>query len=375
MSIYPKRGSIRIANRILFIFIFIHLIYSEARGQWGVSLLPGTVLKHTDNLRYQTPERSNGILFSMPLVNKKLRHWHAYYGFPVVALKVGYQDLNLPGVLGEAFYCMPELRITPIKSMYSFQPVISFATGLAYVTDKYSYTDNPTNNSISSSLNNVTSIGIGIQYKGLHPHRLSGGIRLTHFSNANVKQPNLGVNVLAGELSYAYQFREERREVDEELRPKKYFFAEMSGTFAVSEYSVPGGPKFPNYTAGIMLGVPVSPFQSLLLYPFWQKRNVERVFPKNVFNLEEDEEADAGEKYGLAVGLESRFGDLAISVFYGRYIIENNNESSTKGFNLIRLQYLLEINEHFDLAPGLQFKSKQITAQYIGVLLGIRLKK
>jgi hypothetical protein len=350
-------------------------MFNEGWGQWGVSLLPGKIIKHTDNLRYEPPGQSHGILFSVPVVNKKLRQWHAYYGFPEVAFKVGYQHLNLPDVLGEAFYCMPELRITPREEIHSFQPVFSLATGLAYVTESYHYSDNPTNNAISSTVNNVTALGLGFQYKGAPPHRMYAGIRLTHFSNANVKQPNLGVNVLAAELSYAYQFREERRQVEEEEKPARYFFAELSGVFAMSEYSVPGGPKFPNYSAGIMFGVPVSPFQAILAYPFWQKRDVERVFPKNVFAPEEGDEEDAGEKYGLAIGLESRFGDLAISVFYGRYIIEKGTESSTGGFNLIRLQYLIKINEHVDLAPGLQFKSKQITAQYIGVLLGFRLKK
>ena len=365
-------------NRFITLFLLLILLQVmpfSGYGQWGISLLPGTVIKHTENLRFDPPKQAYGVVFNMPLVNKKLRHWHAYYGFPEVSMKVGYQDFNLQEVLGEAFYCMPELRIYPLKEDFSFQPVISFATGLAYINRKYDFSDNPTNNAISSSLDNVTAFGLGVEYKASLPHRLYTGIRLTHFSNANVKQPNLGVNLLVAELGYAYQFREKATEIQEEDKPRRYFFAEMSGTFALSEYSVPGGPKYPNYNAGFMLGIPISAFQSVLVYPFWQKRDVERVFPKNVFDLEEDEEGDAGEKYAVAIGLENRFGDLAISVFYGRYIIEKGNSSSTKGFNLIRLQYIIHINENLDLAPGLQFKSKQITAQYIGVLLGLRLKK
>jgi hypothetical protein len=124
-----------------------------------------------------------------------------------------------------------------------------------------------------------------------------------------------------------------------------------------------------------MFGWPISRHQSLLLFPFWQTGQVDRVFGESVFLFENEEEAErSGQKWSLALGLESRFNRLAVSIFTGVYLAETKPGSSSPIFNLIRLQYLIPVSDTWVISPGLQFKSQQITAEYIGLLLAFRLR-
>lgn len=347
-------------------------------AQWGITFMPGKIIRHTENLRYDIPDRPLGLALKFRLKDNKNPSWHRYYGYPEVDLHAGYQSFNDPTVLGSAFYLYPEIRFFPFSDRLLITPMISLGTGLAYLNKKYSLEDNPNNNSISSHINNATGIAMGFRYSPFPGHNLSAGVRLTHFSNAKFSSPNLGINVLSLDIGYTYlpATNDQTSSCDRENEStSRYWFLEAAGVYSLNEYAVPGGPKFPSFTTGIMFGWPISRHQSLLLFPFWQTGQVDRVFGESVFLFENEEAAErSGQKWSLALGLESRFNRLAVSIFTGLYLAETEPGASSPIFNLIRLQYLIPISDNWVISPGLQFKSQQITAEYIGLLLAFRLR-
>lgn len=344
-------------------------------AQYGLSFIPGRVIKHSRNLRFDIPDHSLGGALEIALHNKKGRSWVPYYGYPEVKLRLGIQDFNNPDVLGTAFYIMPEIQFLPFKDRYFLTPVLGVGTGLGYISKTYDYNDNPSNNAISGHINNATSLYLGFRTRRMNGHQIRTGARLTHFSNARYKSPNLGINVFAWEINYSYGLTE-RHPVYQDRTSERYWFIEASGTFALSEYHVAGGPKYPIYSSGIMAGWSISEHQSLLLFPFWQLSRIDKVFGESVFAYNTEEEAEqAGKRFSLAIGLENRFHRLMVSIFWGMDLIRQGDSGSGKGFNIIRLQYSVPVSDVFELAPGLQFKSKEITAEYIALLMAVRLRK
>ena len=356
--------------------LLLFLLVTPAAAQLGISILPGKIAKHTPNLRYDIPSSSNGVSINFRFQERKGRYWVAYYGFPEVDLRVGYQDFNDPDVLGRAWYALPEITFFPLGKKGLVSPMFTIGTGLAYIDRQFDVVENPDNNSISSRINNATSIGLGlgIRLKERHQIRLRG--RLTHFSNARFKAPNLGINVLAVEINYQYTWAGSKEWTAQMPKDGKHWFLELSGMYAVNEYPVPGGPKFPVHAAGISFGWPISAYQHLVLFPFWQYSSVEPSFDKSVFTYEDNAAAErAGNHFGAALGLESRFHRLAVSLFWGYEVSALKDHASPRVFNLIRLQYLVPLGGRLELAPGVQFKSKEITAEYIGLLLAVRFRK
>ena len=346
-------------------------------AQFSVSFMPGYFLKHTENLAFEIPEMPLAASVIFHVKNQRGSDWVKYYGYPEVGLRLGYQSFDSPEVLGAAAFVYPEISFFPFGKGGRVQPVLTAGTGLGLLTRRYEFSDNPTNNAISSVLNNVTGLAVGLRAAVGGGNSLYAGLRLSHFSNAKISAPNLGVNVLSADLAFQFGGRNgEAQPVYDKPSGRRGWFVEAGGVMALTEYAVPGGPKFPVYSGTVMGGWSFSAHQSLLLMGSWQLSTVERVFGEAVFAFEDEAEAErAGQKWAGAIGLESRFHRFAVSVFAGLYLWETEPRAGSRLFNMIRLQYLVPVSDKFSLAPGLQFKSKQITAEYIGVMVGLRFNK
>jgi hypothetical protein len=345
-------------------------------GQVGISVKGGKALRHTERLTFDVPEFVYGLELQVPLRSRSAGQWSAYYGHPEVLLHGGWIHFNEPDVLGHAIYLVPSIRFFPWKGQWLVQPNVRLGTGLAFLNKRYDYNDNPTNNSISSVINNATTAGAGLDVSLGSGHRLGGSVELTHFSNARVKSPNYGINTLTWGLTYSYRTPGEPWELRAPEPIRRYISVEPAVMLAVRESAVPGGPLFPVYAAMVTVGFPVSDHQSVYVQPAWQYRAEDRVFGESVFAFNSEEEAaSAGHKGMLGVGLESRFNRLVVSVGGGAYFFTKKFAAPFPIYNTIQLQYLIGLTEQLDLSPGLFFKSHAITAEYIGLTLGLRYKR
>lgn len=126
-------------------------------------------------------------------------HQHASLGFSIVALNFGNPD-----TLGNAFGAIPTfIREYTIGKGSLF---IRAGLGLAWFSKPYHPTDNPGNLVIGSRIANLTQIHAGY-FLPLGSHLAAGvGLSYMHASNAHIKVPNIGANVVSLSAGLKWSF-------------------------------------------------------------------------------------------------------------------------------------------------------------------------
>lgn len=172
--------------------------YFQVESLWG-SLMPHTrgmqeLYRHTQGiqLHYQRSMLRNQYhpnLFRKPL----------YYGTTLNFQSLGSQAAGYAIGLGFSLFI-------PVNK--SLKTRFTSGMGVGYLSRPYSL-DNPTNIAIGSHFNGMMRLGFqrdlwnGKSNNGRQSMQLNAG--LTHFSNGNWSQPNLGINIPYLSMSYRYQ--------------------------------------------------------------------------------------------------------------------------------------------------------------------------
>jgi hypothetical protein len=98
-----------------------------------------------------------------------------------------------------------------------FQLNHQFGLGLGYATKRFDLADNFQNVAVGSHLNIHFNYKIGVAYKFSEKIRITSGLSFTHYSNANMAEPNLGLNWLSIYLGSYYALGKEIIEPRREL--------------------------------------------------------------------------------------------------------------------------------------------------------------
>lgn len=250
-------------SKKLFAFYFLiplSLLSFSCKAQntekWGISAntFGGFLWAHT-------PEVSNlkahiygsSLDFRVMTANRKV--WHREYNRPAWGVRLYYAYLGKPNIAGSALAVLPYIDL-PVISKYSWRWSLRGTSGLGYITQPFDVTGNTINRTIASHLNVNMSLH-GVINKFLTPELelvLTGG--LTHFSNGNFKQPNLGINLFDASIGLTYYAgKKQVTAVDEKpfnKNNKEWLFAVFAGNKST-------GYLFPRQVT------PVS-FQTKLLY-------------------------------------------------------------------------------------------------------------
>ncbi|MFN5912037.1 MAG: acyloxyacyl hydrolase [Bacteroidota bacterium] len=98
-----------------------------------------------------------------------------------------------------------------------FQLNHQFGLGLGYATKRFDLADNFQNVAVGSHLNIHFNYKIGVACKLSEKIRITSGLSFTHYSNANMAEPNLGLNWLSIYLGSYYALGKEIIEPRREL--------------------------------------------------------------------------------------------------------------------------------------------------------------
>jgi hypothetical protein len=109
-------------------------------------------------------------------------------------LSLGYQDFGNHEVLGQGYSISVHTAFPIIQHNRLGFLDFRLNTGVGWVSRKYDAQLNPKNNAIGSQLNGYVNLMLRWQKYFKH-WNIGGGIEFTHFSNASMKPPNLGLNV------------------------------------------------------------------------------------------------------------------------------------------------------------------------------------
>jgi hypothetical protein len=156
----------------------------------------GAIIPEYSNALYTTEEFSQLVSFEIARRNFLDKDFEALYNFPELGILAQYQTLGNKTVNGVEFSLVPFTRIHFFEGKRS-QFMTQFGFGLSYVSRSYDPLKNPLNVAIGSKLNAHFQTKVLGDFVLSRQFNLLFGLSFDHLSNANLSEPNLGINTLS----------------------------------------------------------------------------------------------------------------------------------------------------------------------------------
>ena len=208
----------------------------------------GFLLPHRPIMHHLLQGHSFGGEISFIGVANGNQEWHQAFKHPKIGGKLYFSDYGnleqLGWAVGTGFFGeFPYFR----NNWLTLNTKIT--GGLAYVTRKFDQQLNPKNNSVSTHLNLLFTIGMNANFL-LEKGEFAVGMDMTHLSNGATKLPNLGLNVPY--LSVAYtryidelEFITAEREKSTFLKSMEDWHVSLLGVGSTKQIYPTGGRNYP----------------------------------------------------------------------------------------------------------------------------------
>jgi hypothetical protein len=143
--------------------------------------------------------------------------WHQVYRYPEIGFSGFYTSLGNDAVFGRAFALNPYINFNLTKdSPLSLKYKIGL--GLGYITKHFDPETNYRDLPVGSHLNIWFVSELYGVYTIRELYSVRAGISFYHLSNANLAEPNIGLNYLTFFLGSAYRFRDNKSFEIKEIR-------------------------------------------------------------------------------------------------------------------------------------------------------------
>jgi len=331
----------------------------------------GSIIKHTKKMSHFTYGSSWGVELNISKKTNGSKYWHHIYNYPAIGVSFLYVNFGNPALLGNAFAVYPKVNISLFERK-NIALQLKVGTGLAYIPTHYDILDNPSNNAIGSSLNNITVFGFGMAWKvQRHTYLFLDGT-FKHYSNAAFKAPDLGLNIPALSVGVKHLLTEPENFVINDSIPEKdkKLHVRFNAGLAMAEYRLPGGPRYPVYISQINFSRFISITNALttgLLFAY--HTNVYDFIINNEVFLNEPNLRWKAVKVGFEFGDEIFFGNLSMGGIIGIYIY-NPFFMPSRIYNRVYMNYYF-LNKL--LFAGIYLKTHYGTADYLAVCFGVSL--
>ena len=164
----------------------------------------GFILPEYSNFNLLINKPSSGFEWSLAKKTSGKTFWEQVYKYPEYGLTFFFISLGNKEVLGNELALYPYVKTFLIRKEH-FQLTNQFGLGIGYLTKKFDLQTNYQAIAIGSHLNVHFNYKLGAQFKLSNRFTLNTGISFSHCSNANMSEPNLGINLVTGfaGLNYA----------------------------------------------------------------------------------------------------------------------------------------------------------------------------
>ena len=179
----------------------------------------GFLLAHRSNVQVLVKDYSKSLEFTLAKKFSGKEDWEVKYAYPYAGISFMMLDFGNPEQLGKG-YSLFGFYNFPIVSGERFEFNFKIGFGPGYVEKVFDKKDNYKNQVVSAHFNGFAFGNFNAKYTFAEQYTLSGGISISHFSNAAARKPNLGINVPAINVGLGYRFKE----VDKVSRDKDYAF-------------------------------------------------------------------------------------------------------------------------------------------------------
>jgi len=345
----------------------------ESFSTYFAETVLGRVVKHRDGLLYETPAFSYIIQGGNIIQTDGSQPWHQYWRFPRLERTAHFGSFGDQDVLGYAFGAAPGISFY-LRRKESSAILLQINAGIAYLTREFDAANNPRNNAIGSNVNNTTQIKVSYEFDISHSMMMNAGIGITHYSNGLSSSPNSGINVIGLHLglkrsvSNGKQLKDAVPSKYEKVRP---WGLSMFASYGVSEYVVPGGPKYPikNYTGGVYYQP--NPFLRWHLGADYEYAFGEYEFAIRDFQSEESSVGDATKTAAYAA-VEGFFGDVSIRYQMGYYLGLLYPEDPSVPYSKFVIAYHLPY-DYQGIRPyaGILLKTHAAVADYVALHVGM----
>jgi hypothetical protein len=191
----------------------------------------GILLPEYSYFDYVTNNYTNGIELGFARKTKGKTFWDQIYGYPSWGVNLYAGSCGNRTVFGNQFNISPYFN-AQILRLGRVSLNTQMGLGITYVSKRYEPFSNPTNIAIGSHTNIYFMIQSVFQYQLTQRDMLDFGLSFSHFSNANLSEPNVGLNfsTLTFGLWHALGKKEKVVHHDiEKFKPNSSFSAMLTG--------------------------------------------------------------------------------------------------------------------------------------------------
>ena len=175
----------------------------------------GYVLPEYSNLLYIVNEPVHAVSLNVSKKTRGKNDWEKIYNYPEYGFSFFYSTLGNDAIHGREFAINPFFRMN-IISRNRFNFFNETALGLGYVTKTFN-DRNYLNIAVGSHLNLHFNLKFGVDYRFAERLKLNAGLSFDHFSNANSKNPNLGLNWVTTFAGVTYAIGKQTPVLEHEL--------------------------------------------------------------------------------------------------------------------------------------------------------------
>lgn len=362
-----------------YLLVCLYLAISAAtmaQHSLGVVAYHGKVIKHKEDLHFDIPDRSLGIVLSHALQTSGDQAWHHFWGKPEIKHMLHYVHYGDSQVLGSGWAAMRGLDFYLWrKNRWQWQ--MHFLTGLGYVTKTYDRRENPTNNAIGSHWNNATRIGMDLGLEVAEGWRLGLEAHLLHFSNGRSTTPNSGINTYGIGLGMQYSLDSEQQDQAphmayvEPTQDSSRWGLDLQVHLSRTEQIVPGGPKYGNYAVGLALRYRYHPLLTALLGVEYEYKDEIYQFYIRDYATEEESKNHATRTM-VTLANDFAFRRLVFRPQVGIYLPYPMHSSDLLYFKL-GMHYVLPELVGVQASVGIVLKSHYSVADYVALAIGLRM--
>ncbi len=337
----------------------------------------GKVIQHKEELLFDIPPISYSIEinYSKRLTNHE--SWYDYWGKPNWVTSAQYISFGDKDVLGHAYGISTGFDFN-ILDFSKTKLGLQVTTGLSYLDKVYDRILNPTNNAISSSINNTTKFSLAFSYALDNTWMLRSHVQLVHFSNARTKSPNSGINMWNVGISASRKIgktRSNTKQIDiaNQLdNPRRLSINIQQGIGWTQEREIGGGPSYHVFTTQIYAGYNWSAGHSAIMGLSYEYN--EYIYAFNLQILRPIDQAHKNAKdLSFLIGDQLMFGAFRAQLAIGYYLQYPSTRIGEPIYFNVGLQYRPKALKAYHMQPYVQIhmKSHYAIAESLNISFGL----
>lgn len=165
----------------------------------------GVLLPEYAFMSYLTDDYTRGFEINILKQTSGKSIWHQLYRYPGFGMSFHYTTLGSREYFGNQYSLYPYFSMNILRRK-KFELNYQMGVGVAYATKKYLPDNNYQNLAIGSHFNIHYHADMIAQYQAGKRIFLNTGLAFSHISNANLSEPNVGLNLFSIYAGVSYAF-------------------------------------------------------------------------------------------------------------------------------------------------------------------------